>query len=310
MTFLLRMLLQGLCLILRCLPSCLLPIALLLWWWQTRAMCAGYCLASYVALQVIYISIIEWCRRDRDITPVTDLEFGNPKADKCIIMVHGFADTPEAWRREAEYLAEKGYRVVVPEIDHDATARVWLSRLFVAILAARKTAKHVELWGHSMGGALAIIMATTAPIDRLVLWAPFLAPYMGTFASTTLYLLHRLCFIWPYTLTWFPNNRRGKGEPETFYRVRRVIPTRTFTAALSLPFVISLRRLFPKIKPIILLSQHDTVVNNRPVRRCFPDAHYLLAANPRSSHALTNAVDWKENIDAILEIPYETGNPL
>lgn len=298
--------------LLKLLPGSLLPISCFLWWHYTASRTPLICLSLFAALQVIYIAIIEWCRRDRDLSPVEDLTFGDPKSDKCIIMVHGFADTPEAWRREAEYLAQKGWRVTVPEISHDVNAKIWVFRLFVEILEARETANHVELWGHSMGGALAIIMATIAPIDRLVLWAPFLAPYMGTFASTTLYILHRLLFIWPYTLTWFPINRHGKGEPETFYRVRRVIPTHTFTAALSLPFTIThLRHRFPqKITPIILLSQRDTVVNNRPVRRCFPNAHYLLAANPRSSHALTNAVDWKENVDAILEIPYETSDSL
>jgi CheY-like chemotaxis protein len=62
--------------------------------------------------------------------------------------------------------------------------------------------------------------------------------------------------------------------------------------------------------PIIILSQRDTVVDNAPVKRAFPNAHYLLAANPRSSHALTNAVDWQENLTAILEMPYEVSHSI
>jgi pimeloyl-ACP methyl ester carboxylesterase len=290
------------------LPALLLPGCLLIWWLKTDTCAPYYALIAFGLLQVIHIVVIEWCRRDRDLTPSHTLEFGERTAPKCAVLVHGFADTPEAWRREAEYLAQKGWRVIAPEIDLTATAREWIATVYSALLEARTYAGHVELWGHSMGGALALVLAQTTQVDRLVLWAPFLEPYMGKVASTTLYILHRLLLIWPFTLTWFPVNRHGKGTPETFYRVRRVIPTRTFTAALAMPKIALSSP--PMVTPIILLSQRDTVVRNTPVQRAFPNAHYLLAANPRSSHALTNAVDWQENLTAILEQPYEVSHSL
>ena len=295
-------------LLLDLLPALLLPCGLFLWWTNTSSCVPYYALLAFGLLQVIYIAVIEWCRLDRDLSPSHTLEFGEKTAAKCIVMVHGFADTPEAWRREAEYLAQKGWRVIAPELDLTASAREWIANVYCALLDARTHAGHVELWGHSMGGALSLFLAQITQVDRLVLWAPFLEPYMGKFASSTLYILHRLLFLWPFTLTWFPVNRHGKGTPETFYRVRRVIPTRTFTAALMMPkFALSSP---PLTKPIILLSQRDTVVKNAPVRRAFPTAHYLLAANPRSSHALTNAVDWQENLTAILELPYEVSHSI
>lgn len=291
-----------------CWPALLIPGGFLFVWMLSHAQWALFALMAWGGLQLLYIVFIEWCRRDRDLTPSHTLEFGERTAPKCAVLVHGFADTPEAWRREATALAQKGWRVIVPEMDLTATESTWLATLNDALLEARTYAAHVELWGHSMGGALALTAAQTIALDRLVLWAPFLAPAMGKLASSTLYTLHRLFFIWPFTLTWFPVHRHGKGPSEHFYRVRRVIPTRTFTAALGMPKLALRNPLL--IRPIILLSQRDTVVDNRPVRRAFPTAHYLLAANPRSSHALTNAADWEDNLHAILTLPYEVSHSL
>ena len=281
------------------LPGLLLPSFLFILPLCGCAYAAKVAWCAYLSVQVLYLLVIEWCRRDRALSPTETVEMGAPEAEKCAILVHGFADTPLAWQREAEALVARGWRVIVPEINLSAASDAWLSTIHAAILRAKRSADHVELWGHSMGGALCLVAAQREAVARLVLWAPFLEPYMGVFCSRLLYGLHRVCFLWPFTLTWFPVNRHGKGDPETFYRVRRVIPTRTFASALAVPEKLASQ---PPACPItLLLSQRDTVVRNAPVLRRYPQARVLWAENPRSSHALTNAVDWKINLERLLD---------
>lgn len=281
------------------LPGLLLPGALLflstmllpsarLWYW-----------GAYTILQFLYLVVVEACRLDRHLSSSASYEVGEKTAERCAILVHGFADTPIAWQREADALAARGWRVIVPELSLSKTSSEWIAVLQETIAEAYRSARYVELWGHSMGGALCTAVAQRTPVDKLVLWAPFLEPYMGRFASQTLYWLHRILFLWPFTLTWFPVNRHGKGIPETFYRVRRVIPTRTFASALAVPKLITNAPLSCPVS--ILLSQRDTVVRDAPVRARFPKARFLLAENPRSSHALTNAVDWEINLNCLLD---------
>ena len=290
------------------LPGFIIPGLLLYFAWTTALTGWWIALFIFIAIQILYALTIEWLRRERDLSPSIAFERGDRKAKRCVVLVHGFADTPLAWSRQADVLAQRGWRVLVPELDLSATSESWLTAIRSALCEAKTGADYVELWGHSMGAALATTVAQTVSVHRLVLWAPFLEPAMGRLASRFFYLCHRLFLWWPYTLTWFPVARYGKGEPETFYRVRRVIPTRTFTSALAVPKQTLQKQ--PDVPTVIILSQHDTVVRNTPVRRFFTDATFLLAASPRSSHALTNAADWLLNLNRLLEGTDETCDPL
>ena len=278
------------------LPNWIVPTVLLLVGFYVPASRVAWW--GYLAVQLVYVAVVEVARRAGTLSPSTTFERGDHQASKAVVLVHGFADTPLAWSRQADALAARGWRVIVPELDLTQTATQWQTVIREALIEARRTASWVELWGHSMGGALSMAVAQTEAVDRLVLWAPFLEPAMGNLASRTLYWLHRLFFLWPYTLTWFPVERRGKGEPETFYRVRRVIPTRTFQSALSVPKFALLQPL--TVPTLLILSQNDRVVRNAPVLKAFEGVPLLWAANPRSSHALTNAVDWLENLKRVL----------
>ena len=289
-------------------PSLLLPFGFALWWIFTGSIVAIWSLVVWANIQIVYVIYIERKRRSPDLTPVQTLEFGPRSAEKCAVLVHGFADIPEAWRRQGEALATRGWRVIVPEISLTATANEWLPYIRAAILEARTTAQHVELWGHSLGGALAITVAQDTPVDRLVLCAPFLEPHMGNSMASFLCGLHRLIFLWPFAATGFPIDRYVKGAPTAHYRVQPIVPARTFLSALRAPKA-ALRK--PTlVRPIILLSQREHIVRNDIVRRTFPNAHYLLAANPRSCHSLTNAVDWLENLITILNVSDEVCHPL
>lgn len=256
-------------------------------------------LGVWLALQPVYAVAIETIRRgDRRVAPVGAYALGAENAEMAAVLLHGFADTPEAWRREAEALAARGFRVLAPELSHDAGAAEWLATVRETFAEARARHRRVTLWGHSMGGAVALAaVARGLRPDALVLWAPFLAPRLGWGLARALYGLHRALFLWPHTLTWFPSERHGKGPVPTAYRVRRVIPVRTFAAMLGMPSLVVPPA---EVPTLALLSRRDTVVDNRATRAALRSATFLEAADPRTGHALTNAVDWPDNLAASL----------
>ncbi|MEG1788658.1 MAG: alpha/beta fold hydrolase [Kiritimatiellia bacterium] len=255
-------------------------------------------LTTYLLLQFAYLLFIEIVRAFNRGDPVRALTFGPVTAETCLILVHGFADTPEAWRREGEALAARGMRVQIPVLDHDATEREWMETVQHAVAEARLTARSVWMWGHSMGGAVIVAMGAPAVTGR-VLWAPFFAPKLGRRWVHFLYCFHRVLFLWPHTLTFFPSQRNGKGEIKTAYRVRRVIPIRTFSAMLRMQqYAVDTSAHLPTF---VLLSQRDRVVENQATRQALPAATFAFVANPLSGHALTNATDWRENLEASLD---------
>ena len=263
-----------------------------------------WALSAYLLLQLIHAGYIcAVARRDRQLPPASGYTLP-PRGQACgkaAVMLHGFADTPEAWRREAEALAERGWHVEVPLLSHEETSAQWLEVAAEAIRRARQQAKEVILFGHSMGGALALAVAARERPDALVLWAPFFEPYLGPRAVPVLYALHRFLFRWPRTLTFFPALRVAKGQPTATYAVARSLPVRSFASALAVPRLA--RAALDQVRAlptVVLLPHRDTVVRPEPTRHALPWATFLMAANPRTGHALTNAADWRENLEASL----------
>ncbi len=258
-----------------------------------------WCLAGYLLLQLLYTAVILRLRQgDRVADSTEGYALGPNDTPTAILLIHGFSDTPRTWQREARALAELGYRVVVPEISHEATEKAWFATLNTHLAELKAHHRHVLLWGHSMGGALATTLAAQTEVDALVLWAPFFAPRMGRLPARILFILHRLFLRIPQTPTFFRSVRVVHGDEALTYRVRKIIPTRTFAAALRTQYLA--QRAHPSCPMVLLLSQRDTVVNNRVTLRQLPSATLLWAHSPYSSHALPNAADWRENLSATL----------
>ncbi len=260
-------------------------------------------IGCYAAAQALWAAAVETARLgDRRADRVRGFALGPRDAARCAVLLHGFADTPEAWRREAAALAARGWRVIVPALSHRATERTWLRVAGAWVRRARRRHARVELWGHSMGGAVALAAAAEARPDALVLWAPFVEPWLGRRRVAALHAAHRLCLLWPRTFTFFPAAREGKGPEPTAYRVGRVIPVRTFAAMLRMGDRARLAaREGPPCPVTVLLSRRDTVVDNAATLRALPGARVRWAADARSGHALTNAADWRENLAAVLQ---------
>ena len=262
-------------------------------------------LGFYLLLQLLhalYITTLAW-RERRSLAPAEGYALApeGPRCGKAAVLLHGFADTPEAWRREARELAAQGWYVDVPALSHEGTSSDWLAAAEAALRRARREGTTVVLFGHSMGGALALAAAARCRPDGLILWAPFFEPYLGPRAVPVLYTLHRLLFRWPRTLTFFPAKRTARGSESATYTVARTLPVRSFASALAVPRLARAALANLRALPtVVLLPARDTVVRPEPTRRALPWARFLSAADPRTGHALTNAADWQENLRASL----------
>lgn len=260
---------------------------------------------AYGLLQLLYLLVIEGLRwwDARHVPPPAGYDVAPMGAANgwAAVLLHGYGDSPEAWRRQAAWLAARGWHVEVPLLSHEADAQHWRQTTLAALARARQRAPHVCLCGHSMGGAVALTAAAERPPDALVLWAPFFEPALGWGLTRLLYGAHRLLFLWPRVLTFFPAHRRAKGEPTFDYRFQRTLPVRTFRAILQMPRLATLARVTCPVT--VLLPHRDTVVRTAATRRALPEATFLMAADPRSGHALTNATDWRENLLTTLPSP-------
>ena len=250
------------------------------------------------SLNLFFWLTVKWVqRKDRSLVAVkTTLHVENKTASKAILLLHGFADLPQTWQRQANWLATCGYTVIVPYINHD-TPEKWHAIIESHLKHLCSTYSHVELWGHSMGGALALEIAPRYPLKRVVLWAPFLAPYLTRPITALIYSLHRLLYIGPRTFTFFPSHRHGKGTPTTSYCVDRTLPTRTFAAMLQTQYRATYRQHTAPL--VFMLSHRESIISNKAIIKHFSNATILWAAHPSTRHQLTNATDWLKNLKRI-----------
>lgn len=99
-----------------------------------------------------------------------------------VLILHGFGDTPQSVRALAADLHANGWTVRAPLLrGHGSTlsaftaarADDWLTDARSALDELRSRTTHVAVVGQSMGGALAVILASAVSIDAMVLLTPF-----------------------------------------------------------------------------------------------------------------------------------------
>lgn len=106
------------------------------------------------------------------------------KPDRAVVCLHGYAGYPGELALPAKRLYSHGFDVFVPRYpghgtngeDFMKTGRGdWIEEAERVLLEALSTYHSVSLVGHSMGGAIAVILAMRHPVDRVVLYAPALS---------------------------------------------------------------------------------------------------------------------------------------
>ena len=106
-----------------------------------------------------------------------------PKATKAILCLHGYSGYPGELALPAKRLFEAGFDVYVPRYPGHGTdgedflstgANDWIGKAESMLRELNGQYAQVSLVGHSMGGAIAVILAKRYAIKSLVLYAPAL----------------------------------------------------------------------------------------------------------------------------------------
>lgn len=99
----------------------------------------------------------------------------------AVLGLHGYMGYPGELSYPAEKLAEAGFTVSLPRFPGHgscgedfnlSTGEQWLRAAIDAYLELRADHETVHIMGHSMGGVLAILVASIFPVEKLVLMAP------------------------------------------------------------------------------------------------------------------------------------------
>ncbi len=102
---------------------------------------------------------------------------------KAVLLVHGFSGYPGEVIRPGTDLYEAGFDCFAPRLPghgtsgddfHASKAEDWIGTIYDAYVYLSKSYKSIYLVGHSMGGAIATIIADAFDVERLALLAPAL----------------------------------------------------------------------------------------------------------------------------------------
>jgi carboxylesterase len=119
--------------------------------------------------------------------PIEKVHDRRPK--EVVLGIHGFGGYPGELALPARHLYDAGFDVYVPRLpghgtsqrDFSSTNRFdWIGSAADLFGNLARDYDHVYLIGHSMGGAIACLLAASFPVSRMVLLAPaikFSSPY-------------------------------------------------------------------------------------------------------------------------------------
>ncbi|MEX0908378.1 MAG: alpha/beta fold hydrolase [Gemmatimonadaceae bacterium] len=214
-----------------------------------------------------------------------------------MLLLHGFGDTPQTLGYLAAALRDAGFTVRAPLLPgHGSTvdefdrsrARDWIECARAEYEAMVRSFRSVGLGGLSMGGALAAIIAASAPrLPALVL----LAPYVGmprTLRAAA--LLHR---IWgPLAGQFTAQSYLSIHDPDERARNLAYGVTTAGTIRQLLEVTRLARKSLPSITAptLILQSRNDNRVSRKIAEyayRTIPAAEKRLVFVERGGHVLT-----------------------
>ena len=110
------------------------------------------------------------------------LSLGPASSRKAVLFVHGFSGSPRDFHDLPDRVAGAGWRVRAPLLPGHGTScfdfeGITIEGLVEAVRnevrALREHSETLVVLGHSMGGALATLVAAETPVDGLILAAPY-----------------------------------------------------------------------------------------------------------------------------------------
>lgn len=159
-------------------------------------------LAAVVVGRAAYPRLLERRQQRRRVLGPDGLVLGAAPIDlpragaPGVLLLHGGGDTPQALEQLARHLHGRGFAVRAPLLSGHgrdlsalaaATARQWHHDVRREFESMRGQHNQVAIVGLSMGGSLAVKLASEVPVDALVLLAPYLAmsPFVRGMARTS-----------------------------------------------------------------------------------------------------------------------------
>lgn len=212
-----------------------------------------------------------------------------------VLLLHGFGGSPFELRPLAQVLSGRGLRCVAPLLpghgdDSERMASVderdWLSAASFALDRLRGC-RRIAVVGFSMGGALAIRLAASRPVDvsTLVLLAPALALHGPSQLFRLLFRNRAIAALWP-AVDKGPGDIAAPGVP--------MPPSRRIATRAAGPLdrtIREARRELPGVKApaLVLWGERDRVVPRAAAEvaaREIGSGPARLVVLPRSAHQL------------------------
>lgn len=201
------------------------------------------------------------------------------RSERCVLLLHGYTNCPQQFRRFAEQLHERGHSVYVPRLprhgmaDRLTTELAQLSRaellstLDAGLAIAHGLGERVDVLGLSAGANLAAYAAQhRADVHLAVVIAPVLGtPAIAAWATPALAWAAEII---PNLFRWWDpvlrNQRRGVPHAYPRYATRSL----GVVARLGLEVLAEARESRPRAREILLVANaFDTAVTLAPIER-------------------------------------------
>lgn len=235
----------------------------------------------------------------------------------ALLLVHGFNDSPRAYRFVAPALAARGYTVSVLRLPgfgervseaSTVTFSDWVDAIRAEAQSLRTHSDHVVVVGHSLGGAAVIALLRNTPeiADAAILLAPAIAVADDRSPLFSARTWHRIAGVaLPFTEFFYsPFDRNDAVDPA----VRNPADKPPYSSRLIVDEAFALLdangSAAPQIKTplLMVLGRRDAVVDGQAAQRFYEalgSSRKQLKVYEDSAHALPEDRDWQDLVQVM-----------
>lgn len=246
-------------------------------------------------------------------------EYTLGEGETALLMVHGFGDSPQLYRKMAPELANRGYvcrAILLPGFGQDVSSYAessmedWLRKLADETETLRTQYERVWIVGHSLGGAISINYVLRQPsqdLEGLVLIAPAVAVSNQRSPLLPTRTWHELS---KYLLFFSRTSRSpfhmDAHDPDERERAHRNVFTPRYIVDQTFELIDRNRGRASEIRmpTLVFLSTSDKVVDSGAVENFFEDlgsSRKELVRLERSGHMIPVDFQWLDVVGQIDE---------